>query len=95
MYKTKVKIIYYNSDTLGGVILTLDQLEIGQKAVIVQVNDSPLKTRLIDLGFGPESIVECRLRSPFGDPTAYKIKGSLIAIRKDDAKSVTVNVYDE
>lgn len=75
--------------------MTLDQLNIGQKGKIIQINDSDLKNRLIDLGFVPETIVECQLKSPFGDPTAYKVKGTLIAIRKEDAKSIEVVHYEK
>jgi len=34
--------------------------------------------------------IRCVLRSPLGDPAAYRIRGAVIAIRKEDAKNVRV-----
>ena len=31
-------------------------------------------------------------RSPLGDPTAYEFRGSIIAIRKDEAKNIFLDV---
>ena len=38
----------------------------------------------------PGTVVEAQLRGPGGDPTAYVIRGALIAIRKDQANLIHV-----
>jgi len=48
--------------------------------------------RLKDLGMVRGTKVKCVLRSPLGDPTAYKIRGAVVAIRDEDASSVMVEV---
>lgn len=72
---------------------TLDQLKIGDKGIVKNIlNDQSIKRRFLDIGLIPGSIVECVLKSPLGDPTAYFIRGALIAIREEDSKKVQVEV---
>lgn len=51
-----------------------------------------LRRRLLDLGFTPGARVTPVLRSSFGrgDPTAYRIRGTVIALRKEQAAQVIV-----
>jgi len=53
------------------------------------------RRRLMDLGFVKGSIVEVNRRSMFGDPTAYFIKGSVIALRREEADEILVIKIDE
>lgn len=52
--------------------------------------DGLMRRRLMDLGFVPGTKVECLRRSPAGDPTAYLIRGTVIALRREDAAYVHV-----
>ncbi|MFZ9745337.1 MAG: iron dependent repressor, metal binding and dimerization domain protein [Opitutaceae bacterium] len=49
------------------------------------------RRRLLDLGFVPGSLVESALTGPGGDPTAYRVRGSLVALRREQARYVRVN----
>ena len=49
----------------------------------------------MDLGLVPGTTVSADLVSPMGDPTAYRIRESLIALRKDQAKLVVVERQTE
>lgn len=49
------------------------------------------RRRLLDLGLVPGSRVEVIRRSPAGNPTAYLIKGTLIALRNEDARQILVD----
>lgn len=51
---------------------------------------SSIRGRLRDLGLIKGTRVECIMKSPLGDPTAYLIRGALIALRRDDAKYVLI-----
>ena len=51
--------------------------------------------RLADLGFVPGTGVECALVSPAGDPAAYRLRGSLIALRRRDAALILVRPAPE
>ncbi len=52
--------------------------------------ESSIFERLRDLGLIKGTRVECVMKSPLGDPTAYLIRGALIALRHDDAKYVLI-----
>lgn len=76
-------------------IISLNNLKINETATIDNIdNKSNLKRRLEDLGFIKGSKIKCEFSSPFKDPIAYLIKGSLIALRKDDSKYIKV-IIDE
>ena len=45
----------------------------------------PLRRRLLDIELTQVTGVECMLRSPFGVPAAYEIRGAVFALRKEDA----------
>lgn len=68
-------------------------MKVGDKAIVkkVQTNDS-IKRRLLDIGLIEGTKIECLLKSPLNDPTAYLIRGAIIAIRKDDCKDIEVDI---
>jgi len=75
---------------------TLDQLEIGKRAIVTQVNSRGMnRRRLMDLGILPDTQVFAELRSPLGDPVAYRIRGALIALRQDQASEVEIELLEE
>lgn len=68
---------------------SLDQLAPGQTGCVVAVRaDGTMRRRLLDLGFVPGAAIETIRHSPLGDPTAYLVKGALIALRHRDAALV-------
>lgn len=65
---------------------SLNALTRGEYAYIDQVDgENDLARRLADLGFVPGTRVACELVSPAGDPVAYRVRGTLIALRRRDA----------
>jgi len=42
------------------------------------------------LGFAPKSSVTCAFSAPMGDPKAYVIKGTVIALREEDSSLILV-----
>lgn len=70
---------------------TLAALPLYGRAYIDTLNISgDLRRRLLDLGFTPGSIVTPLFRSPLGDPTAYAVMGSIIALRSSDAEAIYI-----
>ena len=63
--------------------MTLDKLRPGERAVVMEIDENPLKRRLQELGLS-----EGLFASPLGDPIAYRFASSVIAIRISDSKSV-------
>ena len=68
----------------------LNELSIGEEAVVRKIPKG--KRRLRDMGLIEGTRISCVLRSPLGDPTAYEVRGALIAIRKEDSESIYVEV---
>jgi len=52
------------------------------------------RRRLLDLGFVPGTLVEVEMVSPAGDPTAYRVRGSVVALRREQANLIRVNSRD-
>ncbi len=66
-------------------ILTLDKLPINTTAKIYNLNcNEILKRRLLDLGLINGTKITPVFKSPLGNPIAYKIRSSTIALRNDD-----------
>ena len=53
-------------------------------------NDCKIKRRLLDLGFIKGNEISFERRNLFGSPIAFDVEGSVVAIRKNDAKNVGV-----
>ena len=71
--------------------LTLDRLSPGRSARIVDIaGEEAMRRRLLDLGFVPETEVRPLFRAASGDPTAFLVRGSVIALRSTHAKGITV-----
>lgn len=74
-----------------GNTMLLKGLRPGQRAVVEAVDPAaPLGRRLMDLGFVEGTEVRCIGRSPFGDPSAYRLGGTVLALRAADGAAVTV-----
>ena len=73
--------------------MTLDELPDRTRAVVVSVGGGgPDRRRVMDLGLVPGVEVRAHLHSPLGDPTAYLVRGCLIALRRSQARSIQVQV---
>lgn len=57
--------------------------------------ECPIRCRLLDLGFAEGAKVRCLFRSMFGDPTAYGIRGTVVALRAADSALVHVKPTGE
>jgi DtxR family Mn-dependent transcriptional regulator len=77
--------------TAGGRPLTA--LKLGESARVVALAAGLRgleRRRLLDLGLLAGAEVTAELRSPGGDPTAYRIRGAMIALRAEQARLVKV-----
>ena len=69
----------------------LSGLAVGQAARVVEIHTyGGMRRRLQDLGLIPGARVACIQRSPLGDPTAYLIRGAVVALRRQDADQIVV-----
>lgn len=75
---------------------TLDILKSGQTAVIVNLNSvGSMRRRLLDIGLVEGTRVECVGKSPSGDPSAFLIRGAVIAIRSEDCRDIEIASLNE
>ena len=71
--------------------MTLNNLKIGDVATVTYVDEtSNLYQRFIDMGIINGTKIECVLKSPFGDPKAYLIRGTIMVIRDCDASKISI-----
>lgn len=68
---------------------TLDKIEIGEEVTVAELSATgKLRRRLQDVGFCDGTKVSCVFRSPLGDPTAYLVRGVVIALRSETAGEI-------
>jgi DtxR family Mn-dependent transcriptional regulator len=73
--------------------MPLSGLKDGRDGVVLDIDESCqgfTRRRFMDLGLTPGALVRPELSNAFGDPRAYRIRGTLIALRKDQAAMVLV-----
>ncbi len=72
--------------------LTLDNLSLNKcSRVAGLLSGGAMRRRMIDLGIVEGTKIECVGRSPSGDPSAYLVRGAVIAIRKRDARDILID----
>jgi DtxR family Mn-dependent transcriptional regulator len=71
----------------------LNTLEPGERGRVVALSPrlrGADRRRMMDLGILPGTSIDVEMNSPSGDPTAYKVRGALIALREEQAKLIQV-----
>ena len=72
--------------------LTLDKLNINESGAVASIlSEGAMRRRMIDLGIVEGTRIECIGRSPAGDPSAYLVRGAVIAIRSLDASRIVLS----
>ncbi len=73
--------------------IPLSKTKEGSKSTVIKLcSKGVMRRRFQDIGITEGTRIECIKKSPLGDPCAYLIGGTLIAIRNDDAKDIIVKV---
>lgn len=78
----------------GAAARRLTALKTGEQAVVRALGDGLqgfTRRRLLDLGLTPGVPVTAELPSMFGDPVAYRVRGTLIALRRDQADQIVIS----
>jgi DtxR family Mn-dependent transcriptional regulator len=73
--------------------VTLATLMQDQRGEIISLDDAVqgfTRRRFLDLGLTPGTTIYPELGNFFGDPRAYRVRGTLIALRKDQAAQIWV-----
>jgi len=72
-------------------MFSLDQLALGQKALIKSIETDFLPLKLIEMGCLPGNEISLLHSAPFKDPLYFKIDQAHLAIRKEVAQHIMVN----
>lgn len=72
--------------------MLLTELPIGFQGEITNLSArGRQRRRLLDLGLIPGTNVIARRKSPSGDPIAYLIRGTVLALRKEETDLVEIS----
>jgi ferrous iron transport protein A len=73
---------------------TLADLSPGESGVVSELHSQgPERRRMMDLGILPGTTITVEMNSPMGDPVAYRVRGAMVALRRNQARLVMI--YDE
>jgi ferrous iron transport protein A len=76
-------------------MITLNNLELGQTAVIDSFTNDFLALKLIEMGCLPGEKIKLAYIAPLGDPIAIEVSGSLLSLRKQEASTIIVTPISE
>ena len=70
-------------------LVKLSELEVGQKALILQANVE-LPVKLFEMGCLPGEEVELIFAAPFRDPLCFRVQGTLVSMRQELADLIPI-----
>jgi len=88
--------VYLNplpADSAQAGVMPLSELPDKTQAEIVALDEACqgfTRRRLLDLGMTPGARLEAEMRNFFGDPRAYRVRGTLVALRREQAAQIWV-----
>jgi DtxR family Mn-dependent transcriptional regulator len=77
--------------------IPLNTLQPGEQGQVVALSPrlrGADRRRMMDLGILPGTTIDVEMTSPSGDPTAYLVRGALIALRAEQAQLIQVESKD-
>ncbi|MEE9562004.1 MAG: FeoA domain-containing protein, partial [Thermoanaerobaculia bacterium] len=80
-------------ERMEGPFERLSGLDLGEQGTVVAISPAlrgPERRRMLDLGLLPGTVVTAEIRSPGGDPTGYRIRGAVIALRQEQADQIQI-----
>ena len=71
--------------------MTLDMLNAGESGVITAVGgEGVLRCRLLDMGLIPQTRITVSKIAPMGDPMDLQLRGYVLTLRREDARSIEI-----
>ncbi|MGM9681108.1 MAG: ferrous iron transport protein A [Eubacteriales bacterium] len=72
-------------------LIGLCELEKGKSGRVVSIGlCEDMRRRVMCLGLSPGTEVTCYAYAPAGDPGAFRIRGTTIALRRSDAEKIRI-----
>lgn len=71
--------------------MLLTNAKVGEEVKVVELySHGLLRNRMLDLGILPGTKIMVRRKSPLGDPIAYEIRETIIALRSEETDLIEV-----
>ncbi len=70
--------------------LTLADLQLGDSAVILSIDNENLAIHFMEMGCVPGERIILQNKAPLGDPIAIKVAGYKLSLRLEDARHILV-----
>lgn len=71
--------------------MKLKEANLNSLVRVININArGELRRRFFDLGIIEGTNIEVLFKGPFGDPVAYSIRGTVIALREEDGEKIEV-----
>jgi ferrous iron transport protein A len=78
---------------MASTAIPLSEAKTGMRLVLTGINvQGVLRRRLLDLGFVPGNVIEVLQKSPLGDPVAFRVNNTTIALRKEESSQIFGNI---
>ncbi|MEL4306982.1 FeoA family protein [Joostella sp. CR20] len=74
--------------------LTIADLKRGQRAIIKEFSTDIIPIKLLEMGCLPGNQVELLQIAPFRDPLYLNINGSYLAIRRETALQIEIDILE-
>ncbi len=70
--------------------MKLSDLEIGERGIVVSIDDPSLKLALLRIGLIQGDPFQVAQKAPFSGPVALRVRGGKVALRAADAQKVLI-----
>ncbi|MBN1565986.1 MAG: ferrous iron transport protein A [Anaerolineae bacterium] len=71
---------------------TLADLHPGETGTVSALHSQgPERRRMMDLGIIPGTTISVEMNSPLGDPVAYRVRDTLVALRREQAQLILID----
>jgi ferrous iron transport protein A len=71
--------------------MSLNELKSEETGVVTELlSEGAERRRMLDLGILPGTEIEVVMKSPMGDPTAYRIRDAVVALREEQAALIKI-----
>jgi len=68
------------------------ELKAGEKALIKHITDNELSLKLLEMGCIPGNEIQLKYIAPLGDPICIYVEGYLLALRKEEASKIEIEL---
>lgn len=69
---------------------TADLAVAHEQMEVVEIVESDISLKLLEMGIMPGKVLVLLYTAPFGDPLAFQLDETMIALRKDEARQIKV-----